>query len=91
MFDKETPRHRLLETVRLFALDELAAAAEFDRFPHAHTACCVGKWRRAAQSSTHSMHLVPEVANLRAGAGWLESPQRDVQIVVLLAPAAGVG
>jgi DNA-binding CsgD family transcriptional regulator len=58
-------RPRLLETIREFALEELAASGEQDNVRAAHAAFYVGLAR-----SGDSERLEPEQANLRAALRW---------------------
>lgn len=90
VFDPATTRYRLLETVRLFAAEQLDAGDEVDvRDAHA-------RWHLdelLAQpwvDVTTLQPFAPEAPNLLAAADWCTRQERHRDAVVLLTRSAGV-
>ncbi len=70
------PRFTMLETVREFALEQLAASGETDVLAERHAAWCIALAERVRQSGLLSQAsgyaiLEPEHPNLRAALAWL--------------------
>jgi len=76
------PRAGMLQTVRAFALDRLAAAAEFDDVRSAHTSC----YASLAEALTPQLQgprplaardrLEAELENVRVALSWCLDPAR---------------
>jgi len=73
---KETPRFDMLETIREYALAQLAATGETDAMRRRHAESCVGLAERAEpeltgpQQVTWFRRLEAEAHNLRAALAW---------------------
>jgi len=85
-------RFRMLQTLREFALQQLATTGEEPRVREAHAAWCLALAERAATTresgpvDVASLDLLDaEYANLQAALGWLESTDSDDQFVRLAA------
>ncbi len=88
------PRYRLLETPRLFALEQLTAAG-------GHAAClrrhavfyaslleqAYAEWE-TIQDDPWLARFAPELGNVRAALDWAVSPQGDAELAASLAGAA---
>jgi predicted ATPase/class 3 adenylate cyclase len=91
VFDDEAERHRLLETVRLFAHEHLVAAGEVECYRDRHV-----DWIRCAilaapsAGTTAMFPFVAEAPNLRAAADWLLANERHAAAAVVLSRSAGV-
>jgi predicted ATPase/DNA-binding winged helix-turn-helix (wHTH) protein len=91
----EAPRYRLLETLRLFAIEQLAAHGEQAEFQHRHAAyferrfaLAHDEWEDVADALWLARHGV-ELDNVRAALDWtLETPGRAVLAVSLAGSAA---
>ncbi|CAA9566453.1 MAG: hypothetical protein AVDCRST_MAG73-4175 [uncultured Thermomicrobiales bacterium] len=76
--DQAEPRFRMLETIREFALERLAASGEDDAVRRAHAAWCLALARRTepdwygAGFAACLSRWTAEQANLRAALAWLE-------------------
>jgi len=87
-------RYLMLETVREYGLDQLAASGEEDEFRRRHAAWAVGFGRRAWDAMRAVTRpgdvdrLEAEHANLRAALAWLE---REGDGAALLGLAAALG
>ncbi len=87
----EAGRHRLLETVRLFAQEQLLAAGETDAYRDKHAAWLRDELREQQWvSSTLQMPLVPEISNIRAAADWLDDAGRHDELLELVVRSEGV-
>jgi predicted ATPase/DNA-binding winged helix-turn-helix (wHTH) protein len=84
----EPPRYRQLETLRLFATEQLAALGEHDDFTRRHAAyfdrffeAAYDDWEEADDSAWLA-RIAPELDNMRAALDWaLATPgQRDLAI-----------
>lgn len=87
--DQATGRYRMLETIRLYALDKLQVSGEEERTAHLHFACYRDL---AGQATTHLggsdqqewfLRLETEQANLRAALRWAISKGRAEEVTVL--------
>jgi predicted ATPase/DNA-binding CsgD family transcriptional regulator len=83
--DADEPRYLMLETIREFAAEQLAASGEEDATRRAHAAWCAAlaeraeagltrpeRARRVTEQGRWMTRLEAELANLRAALGWLE-------------------
>ena len=91
----EAPRYRLLETLRLFAIEQLAAQGEQSEFQHRHAAhferrfaLAHDDWEDIADAVWLNQHGV-ELDNVRTALDWtLETPGAAVMAVSLAGSAA---
>ena len=91
------PRYRMLETVREFGLDQLAASGEEATTRNRHAAWCLALAERA-QAATwggpeHSRwldRLETEIANLRGALAWLEETGDAATGLALAAALSGL-
>jgi predicted ATPase/class 3 adenylate cyclase len=82
MVTLDAGRHRLLETVRLFAQERLLEAGEVDEYRDRHARWVLDEARRLGMlSSTLQQHLIPEINNIRAALDWLEETDRPCQLL----------
>jgi len=87
----EAGRHRLLETVRLFAQEQLLAAGETDAYRDNHVAWLLHALREQHWvSATLQTSMVPEINNIRAAADWLDEAGRQAELLELVVRSAGV-
>jgi predicted ATPase len=86
----EVARYRLLETTRMYALDQLAAAGETLAARRSHALWCdaftAGGWADYLGLSDESFHAryAPEMANVEAGMEWAFGPDGDVDVGIAL-------
>jgi predicted ATPase len=94
--DGETPRYRMLESARAFALDQLVAAGETADAQRRH-ALAIADLVRTADDLLHDFELrferfasllLPEVDNLRAAYAWASGRDGDLSTAVTLAAHA---
>ncbi len=92
----ESPRYRLLESARAFALEQLAAGETADALSR-HAIGMLNFLRQVDESNLegelrtdqYAALLVPEVDNLRAARAWATAEDGDPQIAIALAAHAG--
>ncbi len=91
VFDDETHRHRLLETVRLFALERLDDAGEAAEIRDRHARWLIEALHALPSGSyTDTIFFTPEAANVRAAADWLCAEGRGREALLLLADSGGM-
>ena len=92
-FDATTRRHRMLETIRLFAQERLVDAGEVATIRDAHARWAFDDLFGAIEIPTMSTtgHLVDEAPNIRAAIDWLITTGRDVDALRLLTAYSGLG
>jgi predicted ATPase len=91
----ETPRYRLLETLRLHAAEKLAAAGESEAIAERHARFfadlfeqALGAWERMPGAEWSEIYW-PEIGNVRAALDWtLAAPER-AGLAIALAGAIG--
>ena len=89
----ETPRYRLLESARAFALEQLAAAGETTRFLTRHALAVRSFVERVDRANldgellTEQLEalLIPELDNLRAAHAWVTGEGADPETAVVIA------
>lgn len=88
----ETPRYRLLETTRSYALEQLAQAGEERalRRRHAQAMCALlAEFDRAVawepRFNRLFAELEPEIENIRAALAWAAGPEGDRELAVGIA------
>jgi predicted ATPase/class 3 adenylate cyclase len=89
----ETPRYRLLESSRAFALERLAAAGAVETIRKRHAQALVEILTGDdphEEPLARSRRITPELENVRAAAAWAMGPGGDRQIAVALAAATDV-
>lgn len=87
-----TPRYRLLESTRAFALEQLEAAGESRTVARRHAQALIdqmdpflGAWVQGQlRSDTVLPPLLRELDNLRAAVAWADGPQGDAELLVSL-------
>lgn len=85
-----TPRYRLLESTRAFALEQLEAAGESRTVARRHAQALIdqmdpflGTWVQGQlRSDTVLPPLLRELDNLRAAVAWADGPQGDAELLV---------
>ena len=90
----ELPRYRLLETVRVFALEKLAAAGETPRLLRRHAEALLAflvplddaRW---TIKTADQVRLGAELDNLRAALAWAESAAGDRALACALMGSSG--
>ena len=86
----EDPRYTMLETIREFGLERLAASGDDDVVRHRHADWCLGIARAAVESFKPIIHLdvidrlEAEHANFRAALSWLEATGRADDLMQLV-------
>jgi predicted ATPase/DNA-binding winged helix-turn-helix (wHTH) protein len=93
----ESPRYRLLESARAFALEQLAAVGETDALLERHALAMRDFLQRVdginldGNLRTHEFAalVVPEIDNLRAAPAWARRDGCDPQVALALAAHAG--
>ena len=91
MVTLEAGRHRLLETVRLFAQEQLLAAGEVDDYRDNHARWLRDELRESEWvSMTIQVPMVPEINNIRSAADWLDDTGRHSELLELVVRSAGV-
>jgi predicted ATPase/DNA-binding winged helix-turn-helix (wHTH) protein len=90
----EPPRYRLLETLRLFALEKLAAAGEVPVFTQAHAefydrffAAAHEAWE-ATDDAAWLAGTAPELDNMRAALDWAQAAPGQQTLAVSIAGSA---
>ncbi len=87
-------RLRLLESLRLFAQQQLERAHETDTVATRHLAACVIHWRRAARDALVQPGLewmeqqLPEIDNLRSALAWAQQRQQHASLCELAGASA---
>jgi predicted ATPase/DNA-binding winged helix-turn-helix (wHTH) protein len=92
----ETPRYRLLESARAFALEQLAAVETADILKR-HALAMRDFLKRVddsnldceLRSDQYAALLLPELDNLRAAHAWALSESGDLELAIALAAHAG--
>jgi predicted ATPase/Tfp pilus assembly protein PilF len=88
----DAPRYTMLETIRVFAQEQLAASDELERVRHAHAAHYLTLAERGApelrgpSGTLWTARLEADLPNLRAVLGW-SLQTRDVELGLRLATA----
>jgi predicted ATPase/DNA-binding winged helix-turn-helix (wHTH) protein len=92
--DHASPRYRLLDTTRAYALEKLAEGGEQEQFARRHAEY----YRDSFERAEAELEMRPtadwlgdyarQIDNLRAALGWAFSPGGDVEIGVTLTAAA---
>jgi predicted ATPase/DNA-binding winged helix-turn-helix (wHTH) protein len=88
------PRYRLLETLRLFAAQQLTASGESDKIVERHARHFVDFFdgadaaREATSESAWRRLYLPEIDNVRAALDWLLADLGRKQMAIALAAAA---
>jgi len=91
-----TPRFKLLESLRSFALERLADAGETGTTRHRHLAAALSYWTRADLRGLSDPVLVwvtehaPEIDNLRAALRWAGSAEAVAAAATVQVAASGV-
>jgi predicted ATPase/DNA-binding winged helix-turn-helix (wHTH) protein len=92
----DTPRYRLLESARAFALERLAAVETAETLKrHAHAMAAFLQRVDGAnidceiRSDQYAALVLPELDNLRAARAWANGDAGDPQVAVALAACAG--
>lgn len=92
----DPPRYRMLETPRLFALEQLAAAGEPPNIQHRHAkyyaalfAQAYEDWE-ATEDSLWLARMAPELDNLRAALDWALAAPEATELAISLAGSAGL-
>jgi predicted ATPase/DNA-binding winged helix-turn-helix (wHTH) protein len=90
----ELPRYRLLETMRAFALEQLATAGETPALLHRHAEALLAfllpyHEQRRTTNIADQTRLGGELDNLRAALGWAESTAGDRALACALIGSSG--
>jgi len=92
----EQPRYRLLETLRLYALERLAVSGESEAIAERHARYFTELFDRAYEAWETTPDAVwlgihaPEIDNVRAALDWAVADQRRSEIAIGLAGAAAL-
>ena len=93
-----TPRYRMLETTRAFALERLAARGAMPQAMRRHAEAMLQLFERAQDAVMHGSpssrvvdQLAPDLDNLRSALRWAAEPGGDPRIAVALFGAAVAG
>jgi predicted ATPase/DNA-binding winged helix-turn-helix (wHTH) protein len=92
----ETPRYRLLESARAYALEQLAAAGETTRLLTRHALAVRSFVERVDRANLDGellteqleAQLIPELDNLRAAHAWVTGEGADPETAVVIASCA---
>jgi predicted ATPase/DNA-binding winged helix-turn-helix (wHTH) protein len=93
--NEDGDRYRLLETVRVYALEKLVEAGETDAIARRHAQCLLDRFERAPEDwlrlpdKDWRRTYAPELDNVRAALDWAVKPEGDSAIGVALAAASG--
>jgi len=92
----EPPRYRQLETLRLFATEQLAALGEHDEFTRRHAVyfdrffeAAYDDWEEADDAAWLA-RIAPELDNMRAALDWALATQGQQDLAISLAGSAAL-